>query len=563
MPSLSSASLIPSSLTLDNFREILTNPTINGEQTNVHYPNWYLNSMIVAFASALFTVMLGALAAYAFSRFRFKGRRMGMLTLLLIQMFPQFLAVVAIYLILLRTGEIFPVIGLNSLTGLVLVYLGGALGVNAWLMKGFFDSIPNELDESARVDGATPAQVFWGIILPLGAPVLAVVGLLSFISTMNEYLIAGRLMQSTTKFTLPVGMYGFIADQYGQRWGPVLRRRRARGDPGRRPLHVPAAVHRPRPHLRLRQGMSGATPLSEPHHDGSPLYVPEQPSEIGDEVTVRLRVPRSVTVDVAAVRYVRDGEPRGVAATIDEESETDVWYRATVPVWNPTVPYRWVLGGGDVGYAWVNGAGTYHHDVPDDRDFMLSLAPAGPDWHAEGVVYEIFPDRFATTGAFSRNGDRPDWAVPRDWDALPTGRGPETPFELFGGDLPGDRAAPRPRRAPRRHRDLPDPVLPGRQHAPLRRELVRPRRPAARRRRGARLALARRPRARPAPDRRPHAQPLRLRPRVVRRRTARAPTLRSATSSTSTTACRAATRRGWACARSPSSTGARPSSGAA
>jgi arabinogalactan oligomer/maltooligosaccharide transport system permease protein len=220
VPSLSSASLIPSSLTLDNFREILTNPSINGEKTNVHYPNWYLNSMVVAFASALFTVMLGALAAYAFSRFRFKGRRMGMLTLLLIQMFPQFLAVVAIYLILLRTGEIFPVIGLNSLTGLVLVYLGGALGVNAWLMKGFFDSIPNELDESARVDGATPAQVFWGIILPLGAPVLAVVGLLSFISTMNEYLIAGRLMQTTTKFTLPVGMYGFIADQYGQRWGP-------------------------------------------------------------------------------------------------------------------------------------------------------------------------------------------------------------------------------------------------------------------------------------------------------------------------------------------------------
>jgi arabinogalactan oligomer/maltooligosaccharide transport system permease protein len=220
VPSLSSASLIPDSLTLENFREILTNPEIGGEKTNVHYPNWYLNSMLVAFAAAFCTVVLGALAAYAFSRFRFKGRRMGMLTLLLIQMFPQFLAVVAIYLILLRTGEIFPVIGLNSLTGLIIVYLGGALGVNAWLMKGFFDSIPNELDESARVDGATPAQVFWGIILPLGAPVLAVVGLLSFIATMNEYIIASRLLQSTDNFTLPVGMYGFISDQYGQRWGP-------------------------------------------------------------------------------------------------------------------------------------------------------------------------------------------------------------------------------------------------------------------------------------------------------------------------------------------------------
>jgi len=183
--------------------------------------------------------------------------------------------------------------------------------------------------------------------------------------------------------------------------------------------------------------MSLRAPLSEPHHDGSPLYVPEQPTEIGDEVTVRLRVPRETAVDEAAVRYLRDGEPRGVTAVIDEETETDTWWSATVPVWNPTVPYRWVLGGGDVGYAWVNGAGLFRHDVPDDLDFMLSVAPLGPDWHAEGVVYEIFPDRFATTGAFARNGNVPDWAVPRDWADLPTGRGPETPRELFGGDLGG------------------------------------------------------------------------------------------------------------------------------
>jgi arabinogalactan oligomer/maltooligosaccharide transport system permease protein len=221
VPSLSSASLIPRHVTFDNFREILTNPKeATGERTNVKFGNWYVNTLFVAGAAAIVTVLLGALAAYAFSRFRFRGRRMGMLALLLIQMFPQFLAVVAIYLILLRTGKIFPVIGLNSLTGLIVVYLGGALGVNAWLMKGFFDSILNELDECARVDGATPAQIFWGIILPLGAPVLAVVALLSFISTINEFIIASRLLQSTDKFTLPVGMYGFISDQYGQRWGP-------------------------------------------------------------------------------------------------------------------------------------------------------------------------------------------------------------------------------------------------------------------------------------------------------------------------------------------------------
>ena len=153
---------------------------------------WYANSIVIAAVTAVLTVLLGALAAYAFSRFRFKGRRIGMLALLLIQMFPQILAVVAIYLIVLKIGEIFPLIGLNTLTALILVYLGGAMGVNAWLMKGFFDTIPAELDESARVDGATPAQVFWGVVLPLAAPVLAVVALISFIVTINEYVIVER-----------------------------------------------------------------------------------------------------------------------------------------------------------------------------------------------------------------------------------------------------------------------------------------------------------------------------------------------------------------------------------
>ena len=164
--------------------------------------------------------MLGSIAAYAFSRFRFKGRRMGLVSLLLIQMFPALLAVVAIYLIVLHVGDVFPRIGLNTLTGLILVYLGGVMGVNTWLMKGFFDSIPSELDESARVDGATPAQVFWGVILPLAAPVLAVISLLSFIGTINEYIIASVILQTSHKWTLPVGMYGYVNDQYAQHWGP-------------------------------------------------------------------------------------------------------------------------------------------------------------------------------------------------------------------------------------------------------------------------------------------------------------------------------------------------------
>jgi len=221
--SLSGSSLIPRKLTLDNFRSLFRvqqHTTGHATFQNAHYLSWFANSMIVAGGTALLTVLLSALAAYAFSRFRFRGRRLGMLTLLLIQMFPQLLAVVAIYLIVLNTGDVFHFIGLNTLPALIIVYLGGAMGVNTWLMKGFFDTIPSELDESARVDGATPAQVFWGVVLPLAAPVLAVIALISFISTLNEFVIASVILETQQKFTLPVGLWQFIDQKYSEHWGP-------------------------------------------------------------------------------------------------------------------------------------------------------------------------------------------------------------------------------------------------------------------------------------------------------------------------------------------------------
>jgi arabinogalactan oligomer/maltooligosaccharide transport system permease protein len=224
IPSLTSAQIVPDDITFENYRRILSgNPGESGtsdEALDVPYINWYINTIVISGAIALFSVFFGALAAYAFARFRFKGRRMGMLSLLLIQMFPTFLAVVAIYLIVLRIGDVFPAIGLDTRASVILVGLGGALGINTWLMKGFLDSIPDSLDESARVDGATPGQVFWGIILPLATPVLAVVGLLSYIFSINEFIIASRLLQTTDKWTLPVGLYGFISDKYASQWGP-------------------------------------------------------------------------------------------------------------------------------------------------------------------------------------------------------------------------------------------------------------------------------------------------------------------------------------------------------
>ena len=222
-PSVSGTSFTPRQWTLHNFGALLHDKVKDpSSQSNVYAPffRWFGNTLLVALTSSLGTVLIGAFAAYAFSRFRFKGRRMGMLALLLIQMFPALLTVVAIYLIVLNVGSIFHPVGLNTYLALILVYLGGAMGVNTWLMKGFFDTIPKELDESARVDGATPAQIFWGVVLPLALPVLAVVALLSFIGTLNEYVIASTILQTTNHFTLPVGMYQLVSNQYDKTWGP-------------------------------------------------------------------------------------------------------------------------------------------------------------------------------------------------------------------------------------------------------------------------------------------------------------------------------------------------------
>ena len=212
-PSISSSAVIPTNPTLSNFTKLFTNP-------DQPYLNWYVNTMIVAVLTSVFTVMIAAGAAFAFSRFRFKGRKVGLMFLLLVQMFPQFLSLIAIYIIMVNISDVFPAIGLDTLPGLILVYLGGSMGMNAWLIKGFFDTIPMEIDESAKVDGATHGQIFWGIILPLAAPVLAVVALLSFIGTINEFIIASSLIQTPSTKTLAVGLQGFISQQYSENWGP-------------------------------------------------------------------------------------------------------------------------------------------------------------------------------------------------------------------------------------------------------------------------------------------------------------------------------------------------------
>ncbi|MFJ1512816.1 sugar ABC transporter permease [Cellulosimicrobium funkei] len=180
---------------------------------------WMGNTLVIAVATSVGTVLMGAAAAYAFSRFRFSGRRAGLTSLLIIQMFPQMLAFVAIFLLLISLGNVVPVLGLNSKIALVAVYLGGALGVNTFLMYGFFNTVPRELDEAAKIDGATHTQVYWTIILRLVAPILAVVALLSFISTFGEFIIARIVLSSESNWTLAVGLYGWVSSLKEANWG--------------------------------------------------------------------------------------------------------------------------------------------------------------------------------------------------------------------------------------------------------------------------------------------------------------------------------------------------------
>jgi arabinogalactan oligomer/maltooligosaccharide transport system permease protein len=213
---LSSQSLLPETVTLEQYRKLVD---------NYPYWNWFFNSLIVSLVVAVGTVLLAALASYAFSRLRFHGRRPGVLALLLIQMFPASLAFVAVYLMVDSLADTYPAIGAGSIGALMLFYLGFALGANTWLIKGFFDTVPRDLDESAQIDGATHNQTFFRIILPLAAPVLAIIFLLSFISTQAEFLIAQVVMFgkdiSSPDVTAAVGLRGLLAgDRYDLRWGP-------------------------------------------------------------------------------------------------------------------------------------------------------------------------------------------------------------------------------------------------------------------------------------------------------------------------------------------------------
>lgn len=204
-----SASPIPHELTLDHFRSLFGSRGSNGEHLFVRQA---LNSIVIALATTVVGVFISCTAAYALSRFRFPGRKAGLTTFVVVQMFPATLLIMPLYVVLDKLGL------LNSMTGLVLVYSTTAIPFCVWTLKGYFDSLPRELEEAARIDGASPWMIFRKIILPLAKPGLAVTGLFSFMTAWNEFILASTFMTNESHYTLPVliqSSVGKFSTQYG------------------------------------------------------------------------------------------------------------------------------------------------------------------------------------------------------------------------------------------------------------------------------------------------------------------------------------------------------------
>jgi arabinogalactan oligomer / maltooligosaccharide transport system permease protein len=208
--SLATQRLIPENPGLENYKTLMT---------AVPYWTWFFNSIKVSGITAILSLSITTIAAYAFSRFRFRHRQTMLKGILLIQVFPALLALVATFLMISQIGDIVTRLGLNTHAALILVYLGGAMGINIWLMKGYLDTIPRDIDESAMVEGASDWQIFTRLILPLLRPILIVIGLISYIGTYGEFILARVLLKSADQYTLMVGLERFAGAQFQQRWG--------------------------------------------------------------------------------------------------------------------------------------------------------------------------------------------------------------------------------------------------------------------------------------------------------------------------------------------------------
>jgi maltose/maltodextrin transport system permease protein len=216
-----SGSLIPQAISLEHWRYVLGLSVIGPDgqpmQPDLPVLRWLWNSIKVATLSGAVTLLLSTTASYALARLKFRGRQQLLTGLMLMQMFPAVLALVAIYAIFDRIGAAFPAIGLNTHWSLVLAYSGG-IAMHVWTLKGYYDTIPAEIEEAARVDGATSWQSFWRVLLPMALPILMVVFMLAFIGSIIEYPVASVLLTQQDQLTLAVGSKLFV-HEHNFRWG--------------------------------------------------------------------------------------------------------------------------------------------------------------------------------------------------------------------------------------------------------------------------------------------------------------------------------------------------------
>ena len=181
--------------------------------TDQPFGRWLLNSVVVALFTTLAGIVLSCTAAYAFSRFKFPGRRVGMMSFLVSQMFPGVLTLIPLYIIMVQ------VLGLgNSQLGLIIVYATTSIPFSVWMLKGYFDTIPKELEEAAIIEGASAGRIFWRIVLPLAKPAVAITALFSFMTSWNEFILAATFMDKEEMYTAPVGLRFFVGG-FSQQWG--------------------------------------------------------------------------------------------------------------------------------------------------------------------------------------------------------------------------------------------------------------------------------------------------------------------------------------------------------
>lgn len=201
--SLISTSIIPKHPTFDHYKELFAG------KESLQYVQWYVNSMKISLFTMAGSLLCVTFTAYAFSRFRFKGRKYALTLFLLLQMIPQFSALIALFVLVQILGMI------NSHWLLILLYIGGLIPMNTYLMKGYMDSIPMDLDESAKIDGASSTRIFFQIILPLSKPMAAVVAMNGFTGPLGDFVLSSTILRTPESYTLPVGLFNLVNDVMG------------------------------------------------------------------------------------------------------------------------------------------------------------------------------------------------------------------------------------------------------------------------------------------------------------------------------------------------------------